>query len=233
MTRFEYHQDILRDFPNIIGGVIRADGLTNSPTPPVLLDLYLREQQAVKARLGETPLSEVESLNAWRRAFSAFGVSPTQYRSASEALLRRLMKKGDIPSINTLVDIGNLVSMRYALPVAIFDTREISGKITVHYADGSEHFAELGSDEVIHPEPDEVVFSDEKQMVVARRWCWRQSSTSAAVAHTTSAIITVEAQHMKAQAEIENAVRDLIDLLQTYAGGVFSSAVLTRENPAM
>ena len=39
-------------------------------------------------------------------------------RSAAEALLRRLTKQGSIPSINTLVDIGNLVSIRYALPVA-------------------------------------------------------------------------------------------------------------------
>ena len=29
---------------------------------------------------------------------------------------------GDIPSINTLVDIGNLVSIRYVLPIAIVDT---------------------------------------------------------------------------------------------------------------
>ena len=75
------------------------------------------------ARIGETPLSELPTLAAWRRAFRAFGVDPTAYRSAAEALLRRLTKQGSIPSINALVDIGNLVAIRYGLPVAMFDQR--------------------------------------------------------------------------------------------------------------
>ena len=149
----------------------------------------------MKARIGDTPLSELPSLSAWRRAISAFGVSPTKYRSAAEALLRRLTKKGDIPSINTLVDIANLVSIRYGLPVAIFDTRQISGAITVHYADGGERYMELGSGEIMHPEVGEVIFSDETRMVVARRWCWRQSATSAANEGTSDAVVTVEAHH--------------------------------------
>ena len=47
------------------------------------------------------------------------------------ALLRRLTKKGDIPSINAVVDICNLVSIRYALPVAAFDLAAITGGVTV------------------------------------------------------------------------------------------------------
>ena len=187
----------------------------------------------MKTKIGSTPLSELSSLSAWRRAISAFGVSPTKYRSAAEALLRRLTKKGDIPSINTLVDIGNLVSIRYGLPVAIFDTREIQGAITVHYSDGSEKYMELGNDEIIHPEVGEVIFSDEKKMVVARRWCWRQSATSAANESTSRAVITVEAHHEDGKADIENALSDLLDLLSEFAGGDFNAAVLNAENPAI
>ena len=69
---------------------------------------------------------------------------PTQYRSAIEALLRRLTKKGDIPSISTLVDIGNLVSIRRRLPVAFFDRAEIAGTTIVRFADGSELFTGAG-----------------------------------------------------------------------------------------
>ena len=126
MTSFQYDQRIIEDYPNLVAGVIVARGLANGRAPQALRERYLNEQAAVKARIGKTPLSELPSLNAWRRAISAFGVSPTKYRSAAEALLRRLTKKGDIPNINTLVDIGNLVSIRYGLPVAIFDTRQIA-----------------------------------------------------------------------------------------------------------
>lgn len=233
MSIFQYDSAILKNYPQVVGGVIIASGMSNPPTPDALRDAYFAEQAAVKNRIGETPLSEIESLSAWRSAFSAFGVSPTNYRNAAEALLRRLTKKGDIPSINTLVDIGNLVSIRYGLPVAIFDRREIEGVVTVGYADGTENYTELGSDEILHPEVGEVIFSDTKKMVIARRWCWRQSATSAATENTADAIITVEAQHPNAQGEIQQAVADLLDLLKTYAGGTYESAILKTDNPVI
>ena len=140
--------------------------------------------------------------------------------------MRRLTEKGDIPSINTLVDIGNLVSIRHALPVAVFDVQAMSGALTVHFADGTEHFTPLGEAIIEHPALGEVVFSDEKGMVAARRWCWRQSEESAARETTTEAIITVEAHHANAEADVTSAVADLRDLLITYAGGVFTSGIL-------
>jgi DNA/RNA-binding domain of Phe-tRNA-synthetase-like protein len=195
-----------------------------------LLDAYAAEQQATLARIGDTSLGDLPTLAAWRKTFSTFGVSPTKTRSASEALLRRLTKKGDIPSINTLVDIGNLVSIRYALPVAIFDIRSLNGALTVRFAEGDEHFTELGSDEIKHPEPGEVIFADDTGEVYARRWCWRQSIQSAARLDTGEMFVTVEAQHDEGRADIDNAVADLQTLLSEYAGGTMQEAVLSVQN---
>lgn len=233
MASFQYDPKIINNYPDLVAGVIVAKGMTNAPTADALRDKYLAEQAAVKARIGDTPLSELPSLNAWRRAFSAFGVSPTKYRSAAEALLRRLTKKGDIPSINTMVDIGNLVSIRYGLPVAIFDTRQLAAPITVHYSDGSEQYSELATGETMRPEAGEVVFSDETKMVVARRWCWRQSATSAASDTTTEAVITIEAHHPNGRVAIETALADLSALFAEYAGGQYDSAVLNAEQTAI
>jgi DNA/RNA-binding domain of Phe-tRNA-synthetase-like protein len=204
--------------------------MTNTPTPERLLSAYQAEQQAVLQRLGKTPLSQIPSLSAWRSAFRGFGVDPTQYRSAAEALLRRLTKKGDIPSINTLVDLGNLVSIRYALPTAVFDTRVLQGPVTVHFAKGSERYTTLGQDEIEHPEPGEVVFSDATELVIARRWCWRQSEQSAAQLDTTNAIITVEAHHAEGRRDIEAALQDLLELLRKYVGGTYTSGLLDVHN---
>ena len=109
MLAFQYHPDILVQFPNICASIVLAQGLQNGPTPEALQDAFLNEQRATLERIGDTPLSEIETLAAWRKAFRQFGVNPTKYRSAPEALLRRLTKKGDIPNINTIVDLVNLV----------------------------------------------------------------------------------------------------------------------------
>jgi len=233
MIVFQYDPAILARFPMIVGGVILAQNMANGPTPDSLQTMYQAEQRATIKRIDTTPLSQIPSLSAWRSAFRGFDVDPTQYRSAAEALLRRLTKKGDIPSINLLVDLGNLVSIRYALPVAVFDTRTLQGSVTVHFAAGSERYTTLGESEVDHPQPGEVVFSDESKLVIARRWCWRQSEQSAASTETRSTIITVEAHHPAGHRDIEAALNDLLALLQEYTGGNFISAVLDAEHPAL
>lgn len=232
MATFQYHPDVLAEFPDIVGGVILARGLRNEPTPGDLRELYEAEQAKVRDSIGDTPLSELPSLAAWRSAFRGFGAEPTKHRSAAEALLRRLTKKGDIPGINMLVDIGNLVGIRYRLPVAVFDTKDIQGTVTVRFADGSERFTELGDEAVKHPEPGEVIFADETDMVIARRWCWRQSAESAANPATTGAIITVEAHHAGGRNDVRQAVSDLVNLLGRFAGGQnLIHSVLDAENP--
>src|SRR5258708_35208596 len=231
MSVFQYHLDIVARYPNVVGGVILARGMTNGPATEDLQAAFRAEQQATLRRIGDTPLSQIESLAAWRSVFRSFDVDPTQYRSAAEALLRRLTKKGDIPSINALVDLGNLASIRYALPVALFDTRAIRGPVVVRFADGSERFTPLGESAVEHPERGEVVFADETGLVLARRWCWRQSDESAAQADTTRTVITVEAHHPSGRAAIQAALDDLLDLLRTYSGGSFTPAVLDAAHP--
>jgi DNA/RNA-binding domain of Phe-tRNA-synthetase-like protein len=217
MTRFRYDAPIIERFPTVVGGLLEADGVTNGPASPVLADAFRAEAEAVRARIGETPLSELPTLAAWRRVFRGFGVDPTQYRSAAEALLRRLVKQGELPSIGTLVDLANLVSIRYALPVAVFDRRGFAGTMTVRFAGGDERWADLGSSTTEHPDPGEVVFVDDAGDVCARRWCWRQSAASAARDDTTGVLITVEGHHERAAEDVARALADLRSLLGAHA----------------
>ena len=226
MIPFRYDPRILEKFPELSGGVIVGIGLVNGLSPEELRQAYLDEQSRVLNWIGSTPLSDLKTLAGWRAAFRQFGVDPTQYRSAAEALLRRLTKKGDIPSINAIVDVCNLVSIRHALPVAAFDRRQLLGAVSVHFASGSERFTPLGETVVEHPEQGEVIFSDEAGLVLARRWCWRQSDESAARQDSTQVLFTIESQHESGRSLVEQALHDLHDLLAKYVGGEYQSAML-------
>ena len=216
MGSFSYAPQIVERFPKIRAGVIHATDLVNRPSPDGLLDRYRAGQRSVIDELSETPLSEIPGIAAWRRAFTAFGVKPTQYRSAAESLLRRLTKQGDIPSINALVDIANLVSIRHRLPVAVFDQREVTGATTVRFSTGDEVFTDLGTVATSSPERGEVIFVDDAGLVSARRWCWRQSAQSAAGTRTVEALITVESQHDESGAAVRQATDALLELVDTH-----------------
>ncbi len=230
---FGYSEPVLRRFPTIVGGVVHARGVANEIPQTELEAAFRDEQLRVLERIGDRPLAELPSIAAWRRAFSAFGVEPTRYRSAAEALLRRLTKQGEIPSLNPLVDLANLVSIRYALPVAVFDQRSVPGRTIVRFAEGDESFTDLGGDgSVTRPEPGEVIFVDDAGLVSARRWCWRQSAESAARADTTEILVTVEAHHEGAAEDIAAAVHDLRELLDRHADRPeVAAAVLTTDKP--
>lgn len=228
-----YDGAITGRFPKIRAGVIHSSGLTNGPSPPELLDEYRAEQRSAAKRLETSAIAEIPSIAAWRRVFTGFGAKPTQYRVAAEALLRRLAKHGDIPSINTLVDIGNLVSIRYAMPVAVFDQSATSGSTTVRFATGAELFTDLGANESVHPDPGEVIFVDDADLVSARRWCWRQSARSATDTTTTEALIIVEGHHHTADQDVESALADLTSSLATHQpGSQIEPYVLSPTNPS-
>lgn len=213
---FDYDDAVIERYPTIRAGVIRATGLSNAPSPSQLLEAYEAEQRVVAERLKASSIADLPSIAAWRRVFAASGVEPTRYRNAAEALLRRLAKHGVIPTIATLVDIGNLVSIRYAMPVAVFDRARIAGSITVRFATGTERFIDIGAIDAVAPEPGEVVFTDRDDVVCARRWCWRQSAGSATTPTTSEALFVVEGHHDTAGRDIGSALADLASLLAAH-----------------
>lgn len=211
---FRYDPAIIDRFPAVRAGVILATGLTSGPASDDLAARFAAQQAETRAALAARPVAEWPSVAAWRRVFSAFGTKPTQYRNAAESLLRRLDKQGDVPSLGALVDAGNLVAIRYGLPVAVFDLDRVAAPVTVRFAAGDEPWADLGASETTHPDAGEVVFTDADGQVHARRWCWRQSATSAAYPGTTRALFTIEGHHDGAEGDVAAALADLEALLR-------------------
>jgi DNA/RNA-binding domain of Phe-tRNA-synthetase-like protein len=229
---FAYEHAAAEQYPTIRAGVVHATSLNNGPSSPELLDEYRGERRAASNRLHETAIANLPSIAAWRRAFTQFGAKPTQHRNAAEALLRRLTKHGDIPTINTLVDIGNLVSLRYAMPVAVFDQANVAGSITVRFAAGDEPFTDIGSTDTASPDPGEVIFADSNNVVSARRWCWHQTQTATGPT-TVGALLVIEGLHDTAGEDVESALADLTSLLAEHQSGASTeSCLLSAANPS-
>ncbi len=219
---FGYHRAVIERFPAVRAEVIVVDDFDNGTASSDLRQAYAQVQHVVAGRLAERSPAEEPSIRAWRSVFSAFGVKPTQHRNAAEALLRRLHRHGEVPSINPAVDIGNLVSMSHALPVAVLDLSSVATPVRVVFADGTESFTGIGRNDIEHPEPGEVVFVDAAGRVAARRWCWKQSAHSATGPETTAVMFVIEAVHSDAASAVESAADHLHSVVTDHrpeAGG--------------
>jgi DNA/RNA-binding domain of Phe-tRNA-synthetase-like protein len=158
------------------------------------------------------------------------GLKPTQYRCASEALLRRFRKEGSLARINPLVDLCNAVSLAFAIAVAAFDIAKLAGLLEVRYATGHETYDSF-SGETEAPAAGEVIFADREGKAHARRWTNRQSAASAVRAETASVVIIAEALHDSAQTDIKRLIETLTRELEAAWPATPTQAVLTRERP--
>ena len=114
---FQHAGEIWRDFPELVPGVLFADGITKD----VSVGYEVAKFNAItESRLATASQGELPEIQAWRRAYSRMGLKPTQYRCASE-LLRRFRKEGSLRQIHPLIDICNAISLAFAIPVAVFD----------------------------------------------------------------------------------------------------------------
>ena len=91
LMHFQHCGDIWRDFPELVPGVLFADGISQDGSAETGI---ARFTAIARSRLAEVPEGELPEIQAWRRAFSRMGLKPTQYRCASESLLRRFRTQG-------------------------------------------------------------------------------------------------------------------------------------------
>jgi DNA/RNA-binding domain of Phe-tRNA-synthetase-like protein len=220
---FQHAEDIWRDFPELVPMTLFAEGIT----PDADVRQRIAPFNAIATeRLAVSSEGEFPEIQAWRRAFSRMGLKPTQYRCASESLLRRFRKEGSLPSIHPLIDLCNAISLAYAIPIAVFDLAGITDFIEVRRATGEEVYLTLGG-ETEHPDPNEVVFADAAGNAHARRWTNRQSGASAIRESTSSVLIVAEAMHATASDDVPRLLASLVAELSAVWPVSPASAILT------
>ncbi|MBB5868737.1 DNA/RNA-binding domain of Phe-tRNA-synthetase-like protein [Allocatelliglobosispora scoriae] len=224
---FQHSNEIWTDFPELVPGVLHVEGITAEAATD---EPIARFNAIAQSRLATASESELPEIQAWRRTFAKMGLKPTQYRCASESLLRRFKKEGSLPPIHPLIDICNAISLAYAIPIAVFDTSSIKGHIEVRYATGEETYLTF-SGEVENPEPREVIFADEAGQAHARRWTNRQSGLSAIRSTTRSALIVSEALHESAFSDVQQLIATVADELNAAWSVVPKTTVLSQSAP--
>jgi DNA/RNA-binding domain of Phe-tRNA-synthetase-like protein len=105
-------------------------------------------------------LSENQQIAAVRALQKSFGFDPTRYRPSSESLLRRILKGQGLYQINTAVDVNNLCSLEFLLPMCSYDLRNVEGQVKVRIGKAGEAYPGIGR-QVFQAE-DKVIFADDR-----------------------------------------------------------------------
>ena len=112
------------------------------------LDEPLR-QAASAIRATQESSDQAAVVAAVRTLYKRVGLDPTKTRPSSEALVRRVRKGGELPRINSLVDVINWCSLESGLPFGLYDLDRIEGDVTLRLGRDGEAYAGIRKD-VVH-----------------------------------------------------------------------------------
>jgi DNA/RNA-binding domain of Phe-tRNA-synthetase-like protein len=232
MPYFEYSiaPEIFERFPGYVRGVVIAYDVKNGPSPEELVAMLREAEASVRARVDLEKIAEEPRIKAWRDAYRAFGAKPAEFRSSVEAMARRALRGDELPAINALVDIGNVMSLRHLIPAGGHAIDLLNGDIELRFATGTEEFVPFGSDQMEHPLPGEVIFA-EGDTVLTRRWTWRQGNHTLTLPDTTAIEFNVDGLPPVTRAEIEEACAEVAELIARFCGGRIRIDYLTAETP--
>jgi DNA/RNA-binding domain of Phe-tRNA-synthetase-like protein len=203
--------------------------VTHPASSREIVTLLRDAEEEARISLSEMEVSDHPQITSWRKAYRSLGVKPSKYRASIESMLRRVVRGDSLPSINTLVDIGNIISLRYLIPAGGHAVDVLHENMELRPALGDEHFTPFGSDQVEHPEPGEIIFVDGDQ-VMTRRWTWRQANHTLVQPGTSAIEYNLDALPPVNREIISAAAHDLQELMKQYCGGKTRFVILDKEN---
>ncbi len=222
-------------FPAFRVAVVSFDDLSigEARTEALATAIAAHEAEAIRRWAG-VELSEIAGVADWRRAYRAFGIKKTSYRSSVERLMKNVLAGRSLPAINPFVDAYNAVSLAHVLPIGADDRDRIVDDIAFRYARPDDRFVDMAgveeggaeaSDDP--PKEGEVVYADGAKLL-CRRWNWRQDARSLVMPTTRRAIVTIQSN---GSGSVEAAAADLVALITAPCGGVAHVAIASRDRP--
>ncbi len=193
-------------------------GLRNRESDPDFERVKAESIQKIRDGLTPERIKTDPILQGFKGMHEAIAHSNRETVAAPETLLNLLLKHGDIPHINLLVDIYNLVSVETRLALGAHDIPKISGKVRMRLADGTENFRPIGADGPKKVRPGDYAYIDDSRDIL----CWlevRQVEKTKVTPETANCFYIIQGNSATGPEYLREASTRLIDLTKTFCGG--------------
>jgi DNA/RNA-binding domain of Phe-tRNA-synthetase-like protein len=135
--------EILSLIPGFKIGIIEYKNITVADSPSMLKSKLQLFQESQYFDLENKNVTELPGVQEWRSIFKKTGKDPNRYRPSVEALYRRVKKQNFLPAVQSAIDVNNLFSLQYEVPIGIYDTEKLSELITIRIGQSTEEYIGL------------------------------------------------------------------------------------------
>jgi len=233
MASYVIEQRIFDIFPAFRRGVVVATHLDNSSPSSELTELLA---EAGKNLMATAEASDPERITVWKDAYLKLAVDPNKFTPSIKFLYDQIRKGKPPRSISKIVDVMNLISLRWMAPCGGDDLKTIlPGDIKLGMATGDESFAPLFKAAAFdYPLPGEVIYyTPQTKKVMCRRWTWRNADFSKIAPETADVAINIDIMAPPfAESDVDTVLGELAGLLEKYCGGKTTCFKLTPSSPS-
>lgn len=128
--KIEISEEIRKACPQFVGAAITAT-VKNTAFNETLWRKIDEFTVGYREMYTTDSIKDMAAIRATREAYKKCGKDPSRYRPSGEALCRRILRGIPLYQIDTLVDLINLVSIRYGYSIGGFDADKIQGDTLV------------------------------------------------------------------------------------------------------
>lgn len=202
---------------------VEATDITNPEIAAQALERAYKSLDSGEAHWADAHLA------AWADVFRLFGAKPQRTPCSAEALRKRVIREGSLPSIDPIVDLYNAISIHYAIPVGGENYAAYVGTPRLTIAEGTELFDTIKEGVPSHesPEAGEVIWRDDLG-VTCRRWNWRQGVRTRLSADAKQMWFILESLPAMPEEALNEAGDQLIKGLQLMMPGAVIESALIR-----
>ena len=167
-------------------------------------------------------------IRQWREALQRASVSVKKYPPSIQALAKRTQRSTAPFSINPVVDTYNAISMDLVLPAGAFDVHQMDGGLKLRLSNGYEGFYPIGGKENKPTLPQEIVYSDEED-VLTRQFLWQQSEKAKISNSSTSIVFVCELLAQMGEDLLETAQQTIENRFTSLLSGEISELDIHRK----
>lgn len=184
-------------------GLLVAESVRVAPAPALTRETEEHAAHLRQFHAGKLP-SQIGPLQEARRLYRAAGMDPTRHRPSSEALLRRVLQGKSLYVISNVVDACNLASLKFLLPIGLYDLARIQGDVELRLGRDGEGYAGIRKG---------AVNVDRRLGLFDREGAFGSPTSDSARTCVTEATARIMAVIMATRSYPDQAMRDNVDLL--------------------
>lgn len=160
--------------PNIKFGILIGNNIKNSDTREEDEERLRNAEAKMRQEVKPEEIRSLHNVSLYRDVMQKSGINPNKYPASVEAMFKRIIKGGQLPTINALVDLCNAVSIEKVISLGGHDLRDIHEDLEVRYSRRGDVFLPFGSEDYEDVQEGELVFTS-GSVVQTLKWVWRQS----------------------------------------------------------